>query len=273
MSRTAVGDGTELHHEERGAGRPLVMLHGWTFSGRFFHRNAERLADHARVVTIDLRGHGESDKPGHGYRVGRLAKDVYDVLEALDLTDVTLLGWSLGCPVIWSYLELFGAHRLAQAVFVEQTPRQYYGPDWSYAHATCYDDAGLARTQTQIELAAEDYDRQQIDTIVHRPLPDDERRLLLAEMAKCPPRVRNAVMADHTRLDWRDLLPTIALPSLVLVARRDAVMPWQGPAHVGRAIPGARTVFFEESGHALFLDEPDRFDETVADFLREGGSR
>lgn len=96
-----------------------------------------------------------------------------------------------------------------------------------------------------------------------------ERELFLAEMATCPPRVRNAVMADHTRHDRRDLLPTLDLPTLVCVARQDRVFDWRGPAWVGEHVPGARTEFFEESGHALVLDEPDRFD-GVAGFPAEG---
>lgn len=64
-----------------------------------------------------------------------------------------------------------------------------------------------------------------------------------------------------------DLLPTVQLPSLVLVACKDEVFPLQGPVYVGEAIPGALTVFFEESSHALFFDEPEKFNEIVACFI------
>ncbi|OQS13329.1 hypothetical protein B0T44_19715 [Nocardia donostiensis] len=76
------------------------------------------------------------------------------------------------------------------------------------------------------------------------------------------PLARNAVMADHTRADWRDLLPTLDLPALVLVARKDKVFDWHGP-HV----PGARTASFDNSSHALFLDEPEKFDQVVGAFV------
>ncbi|MGI5171653.1 alpha/beta fold hydrolase [Spirillospora sp. CA-253888] len=259
-------DGTRLHYRESGSGAPLVMIHGWTFSGRFFDRSAAVLAEHAHVVRVDLRGHGDSDKPEHGYRVSRLAKDLFDLLESLDLDGATLLGWSLGCPVIWSYLELFGSHRVAAAVFVEQTPRQYYAVDWRYAHAACFDDAALAALQAQVSADPAGQDRRQLTTIMLTEPDADQRELFLAEMAKCPPRVRNAVMADHTRADWRDVLPTFRLPTLVLVARQDRVFDWRGPAWVGEHVPEARTVFFDNSSHALFLDEPDKFDRAVAGF-------
>lgn len=267
MPDVMTNDGVRLHYEEKGEGRPLVMIHGWTFSGRFFRCNVDALAEHAPVITLDLRGHGDSEKPGHGYRVPRLAKDLDDLLDGLDLSDATVLGWSLGCPVIWSYLELFGDRRLAGAVFVQQSPRQYYALDWKFAHASCYDDASLANTQAQVELNTAEFDRQQLASIMAASPTDPERDMFLSEMAKPPPEARNAIMADHTRYEWRDLLTTIRLPSLVLVACRDAVFPWQGPAYVGEAIPNAETVFFEESSHALFLDEPEKFNETVRSFV------
>lgn len=108
-------DGVRLFYDDIGRGRPLVLIHGWTFSGRFFHRNVPVLAENARVITVDLRGHGRSDKPDRGYRIPRLAADLRDLLLELDLRDVTLLGWSLGAPVIWSYLELFGRDNYAHA--------------------------------------------------------------------------------------------------------------------------------------------------------------
>ena len=74
-------------------------------------------------------------------------------------------------------------------------------------------------------------------------------------------------MRDHTNLDWRDFIPTIKLPTLVCVARHSLIFDWQGSAWVGESIPGARTEFFENSGHMLFWDEPDKFNKLVGDFV------
>ena len=74
-------------------------------------------------------------------------------------------------------------------------------------------------------------------------------------------------MRDHTNLDWRDFIPTITLPTLVCAARHSLVFDWQGNTWVGENIPGARTEFFENSGHMLFWDEPDKFNKLVGDFV------
>ncbi|GBQ11571.1 alpha/beta fold hydrolase [Swaminathania salitolerans] len=267
MPHIIASDGTKLHYREQGHGRPLVMLHGWTFSGRFFHRNVPVLSEKARVITVDLRGHGESDKPDHSYRIARLAADLRDLLEALELEDVTVLGWSIGCPIIWSYLELFGKARLRDAIFVQQTPRQYYSSSWKSGHAACYDQAGLSETIQKLTLDPEGFDRQNLSDCLATTLGEDERAMLLSEMAKSPAHARAAMMADHTTQDWRDVLPHLDLPSLMMIAEKDAVLVPEGPAWVADNMPNCTALRFSESSHMIFLDETDKFNRAVEEFI------
>ncbi|MCC9135769.1 alpha/beta fold hydrolase [Pontibacter silvestris] len=267
MSHITTNDGVQLYYEEAGEGRPLMMIHGWTFSGRFFARNVPVLAKHARVITVDLRDHGRSGKPGHGYRVARLAADLRDLLIALDLQDTVLLGWSLGAPVIWCYMELYGQEHVAAAVFVQQSPRQYFTPDWKLGHNKCYDAETLATIIAQLQNVPEKYDEQNLVNCMEQQPSEEERKMLLDEMAMSPVDARIHIMADHTVKDWRDLLLHLNLPALMLVARQDSVFPPEGPAWVGEHMPNASNVFFEESSHMLFHDEPEKFEQVVSGFL------
>ncbi|BAT18592.1 peroxidase [Asaia bogorensis NBRC 16594] len=267
LPKITASDGTTLHYKEQGSGRPLIMIHGWTFSGRFFHRNIPALAEKARVITLDLRGHGESGKPDHSYRIARLAADLRDLIAQLELDDVTVLGWSIGCPIIWSYLELFGKAHLRNTIFVQQTPRQYFSAEWKYGHAACYDQAGLAETIQKLTLTPEAFDQQNLADCLATTLSHDERTMLLAEMAKSPAHARAAMMADHTMHDWRDLLPHIDLPALMMVARKDAVLVPEGPAWVAENMPKCDVLHFENSSHMLFIDETAKFNQAVLEFL------
>ena len=83
------------------------------------------------MIAIDQRGHGESEKPGFGYKIHRLSKDLHELLISLDLTDVTVLGHSMGCSVIWGYWELFGADRLAKIILVDEPPHLTSNPAWT----------------------------------------------------------------------------------------------------------------------------------------------
>ncbi|WP_429500120.1 alpha/beta fold hydrolase [Robbsia andropogonis] len=260
-------DGIRLYHTDRGTGKPLVLLHGWSFSGSVFDPVIPALTENARVISVDLRGHGESDKPHHGYRVSRLAADLRELITTLDLREATLLGWSVGGAVIWSYLELFGDERIAKLVLAQQTPRQFAARDWKWAHAQCFDPVNLAVTMTMMQADVSAFDRQNIADCVHRAATADERAAWIAQTSRCPIHARVALMTDHGQHDWRDFIPTISLPTLVLAACKDPVFPAEGVAWVGKHIPGARTVYFENSSHMLFHDEPERFVESVREFL------
>lgn len=112
-------DGVALRYTAAGAGRPLVLVHGLWQSSEQFRHQLDELSSLCRVIGYDHRGHGESDKATHGYTVHRLAADLQQVLTTLDLSDVVLAGHSLGCQVMWAYLELFGTDRLSKLVFAD----------------------------------------------------------------------------------------------------------------------------------------------------------
>lgn len=269
MGTYRTSDGVMLHYEDVGSGRPIVLIHGWSGSGQVFCKNVGALAQDARVIVPDLRGHGLSDKPGRGYRVARLAKDLYDLLEALKLDGATLVGCSMGAAVIWSYLELFGPRRVARIVLVDQSPRQYAAPDWAWGSTGCYDAASLATLCADLRADARGTTKEIITSALAEPPGPEALAFFLDEMMRCPVEARIEIMADHTHLDWRDLLPQITIPALVLVGRKSRIFPWQGSAWAGHAIPGAQTVFFENSGHWLYFEEPEKFNEEVRRFAKE----
>ena len=78
-------DGVNLSYIEAGSGQPLVMVPGWSQTAAQWHHQIEAFAQTHRVIALDMRGHGESDKPGHGYRVYRLSQDLRDAMVALDV--------------------------------------------------------------------------------------------------------------------------------------------------------------------------------------------
>jgi len=124
-------DGVTLRYEEAGSGKPLVCIPGWSQTAAQFKHQLGGLSARYRVIAVDMRGHGESDKPDNGYTIQRLAKDVQDLLVARNLTDVTLMGHSMGSSVIWSYWQLWGQDRLSKLIFVDQMPMITADPRWS----------------------------------------------------------------------------------------------------------------------------------------------
>ena len=113
----------ELYYEDHGSGRPVVLIHGYPLSGRGWDRQVPFLLDHGyRVITYDRRGFGQSSQPATGYDYDTFAADLRTLLTTLDLTDVTLVGHSMGTGEVTRYLGRFGSERIAKGVLVSPIP-------------------------------------------------------------------------------------------------------------------------------------------------------
>ena len=120
---TENGSDIDLYYEDRGTGKPIVLVHGWPLSGASWERQSAALlkAGH-RVITYDRRGFGRSSQPAEGYEYDTLAKDTWHLLEALDLKDVTLVGFSMGGGEVARYLGKYNEGRVTKAVFMSAIP-------------------------------------------------------------------------------------------------------------------------------------------------------
>jgi pimeloyl-ACP methyl ester carboxylesterase len=120
---TENGSNIDLYYEDRGTGKPVVLIHGWPLSGASWERqSAALLAAGYRVITYDRRGFGKSSQPAEGYEYDTLAKDTDQLLEALDLQDVTLVGFSMGGGEVARYLGKYNQGRVTRAVFMSAIP-------------------------------------------------------------------------------------------------------------------------------------------------------
>jgi len=109
----------EIYYEDHGSGSPVVLIHGWPLNGDAWEKQtAAFLSAGHRVITYDRRGFGRSSKPGVGYNYDTFAADLDTLLNALDLTDVSLVGHSMGTGEITRYIGKYGTKRLLKAVLI-----------------------------------------------------------------------------------------------------------------------------------------------------------
>jgi non-heme chloroperoxidase len=267
-------DGYKLRYQEAGSGKPLVCIPGWSQTAAQFKHQLSGLSDRYRVIAVDMRGHGESDKPDHGYSIARLSKDVHDLLADLSLADVTLLGHSMGCSVIWSYWELFGAERLAKLVLVDQMPFITANPAWSpeekEASGALFDANSL---YTNINaLAGPDGVKTTegfIGAMFTGAYAKDEVAWVIKQNLKLPRAYAARLLYDHATRDWRRLIPRINVPTLV-VGGKTSLVPWKSQVWIAKQIPGSRLEIFEEGeggNHFMFMENPQKFNRIVREFI------
>ena len=264
MNRFVASDGTAIAYEDVGEGRPLVLLHGLMAHSGFFARQQE-LASDFRLISVDLRGHGASKGDGKGATIRELAADVEALAAELDLQDAIGIGWSLGASVLWELLTGPASDRFSGAVIVDMTPRVLNDGGWELGLSR---EACDARTQA-IRSDFPAFAHNAGHAIFAQPLRPELRNLADwagAEFARNDAKAIDSIWSSLVGADYRDVLGRIRQPTLIV---RGAQSQLYGPGtaeHLAGALPDARCVRFDESGHAPQLEQPDLFNRTIRDF-------
>ena len=267
-------DGVRLEYDDNGGdGIPLILLHGWGQTRAMF-REQRRLGDGRRIVSVDFRGHGCSEKPDHGYRIARFAADLRDLVGHVGADQVDVLGWSMGASVIWSYLDLFGTERIRSIVLVDQ-PAAVAAVPWM--SETEQEDSGAIFPVEALTQLARDIHSDTTGAVTEAFVrgmfsgqPDPELWDFVArEIQKTPAAHAATLLFDHGTQNWLDVLPRINRPTLVIGCHGSHV-PADSQRFIADRIPGATLHVFGDDvarSHFPFLENPAPFNAVVERFL------
>ncbi len=269
---TISSNGIELNHEDTGGtGPPVVLIHGWPLSGASWSEQVPALtaAGH-RVITYDRRGFGGSEKPPFGYDYDTLAADLDGLLTGLDLTGVTLVGFSMGGGEVARYLGTYGAERVAGAVFAAAVPPYLLAVDGN-------PDGGLPEEDAEGMKAGARDDRDGfLDGFTTTfftaggevKVSEEQRKQAIALAAQAGDEALLACIDSFARTDFRGDLDTITVPTLVIHGDSDAIVPFEvSGKRTGETVPGARTVAIEGGPHGLNVSHAAEFNQALLDFL------
>ncbi|MFZ1125164.1 MAG: alpha/beta hydrolase [Candidatus Baltobacteraceae bacterium] len=268
------GGGTGLHAVESGnpAGRPILLVHGWSQSHASWARQlaSPALSERFRLVALDLRGHGDSEKPAGLYADSQLwADDIRLTLEALALDGAVLCGWSYGGYVLNDYLRCYGGARLGGLHYVSaatdaggRMPYRFMGKGWEGILPAPGATGPSAYSEGAEEAAA--VMRTFVRRCFARPPEFPAELTMLGISLSTPPRVRRELFARKLRND--DVLGAVTLPALVTHGARDAIVDVETGRHIAGRIAGARLSLYEDAGHMPFWEESDRFERELAEF-------
>lgn len=261
---TETVNGAELYYETSGEGTPVLFLHGVMMGGRFFLEQLDGLPEGYRSIVLDFRGHGRSEKTETGHTVPTYAADVEEFLEANGLDDVVLVGWSMGALVGWEYVDQFGTDRLRGYVVVEQQPADLEGDDYEHGvfdFPELVDLMELAQTDPH-ELAG-----IFVDQMIHGEASPELTRLMFDEISRVPPAIKSAILFDQSVRDYRDVLGDVDVPTLVCVGEDGTLVDPDGVTYVADHTPDATVERFADSSHCPFLEEPERFNDVLTEFV------
>ena len=264
--------GVTLHYEDTGGtGRPVVLIHGWPLSGAAWKDNVPDLvAAGYRVVSYDRRGFGASGKPFTGYDYDTLSDDLAALLTRLDLTDVTLVGFSMGGGEVARYLARHGADRVHSVVFASAVPPYLLhtseNPDGPLTKTEAakmtaqltaskdgfFDDFMTTFFTANGEVVVSDQQRQEA-----RALADDASKPAALE-----------AMAAFGFTDFRKDLATVTVPTLVIHGDADATVPFEGSGRrTHEALPHSELHVIAGGPHGINVSHREEFDRVLVDFL------
>ena len=248
-------DGVRLHYIEAGQGRTIVLVPGWTMPAWIWDAQIADFAHRFRVIAFDPRAQGDSAVAPDGYEPFRRGQDIAELLAASGPGPVLLVGWSLGVLDALAYVHTHGDARLAGLVLVDNSVGEEPPPLPTRPLAV---GGGGAAPSRPVWM------RRFVASLFARPPPPAWLDRLTAACLRTPAPAAAALLRYPVpRSFWKDAVYATARPVLYVVTPRFA-----GQAeNLRRHHPAAEAVVLHGVGHALFVDDPARFDALVADFI------
>lgn len=258
-------DGMRIHCLVRGAGPSLLFVPGWTIPAEVWQHQITHFSRSNRVVAMDPRAQGRSSQTGEGLFPAARARDIKAVVDHLRLAPVVLVGWSMGVAEVVSYIDQFGTSDLDGIVLVDGNA----GIDLDSEMAL-----GMLKFAGELQKRRLELTPVVIQGMFRHQANQEFIKQMTDASLKMPTSAALALVLGSLTADLRPVLPKIDRPALVAVTADE---PWvQVYRDMAARIPKARLELFPDAGHALFVDEPDKFNRLLSEFLsivRGNGSR
>ena len=265
MPNINLNEKINLHYIENGSGRPVIFVHGVWMSGKYFYKQVEELGKEFHAISIDLRGHGRSSQSTDGHTMSSYAKDLRAFIQKKNLEKIVLVGWSMGCMVIWDYFQQFGNADVSATVFVDQSPSDFKWPDWELG---VFDLSSLISMMSDVQTDRDQVFKNFIPMLFKEPPSEEDMKWMLEESMLMPATIASSVLFDQTMQDYREKLSHVNVPTLVISGgSQGKLLPVDSVKFIHHKINGSQFSVYENTNHCPFLEETDRFNNEIMKFI------
>lgn len=257
-------DNINFAYTDTGAGRPVVLLHGYPFNRSLWNEQIAALSGSYRVIAPDLRGFGESDSSDGPSTMNRMAQDVALLLDHLEIPRVRIGALSMGGYVALAFYKQFASR--VRALILADTRAQ---ADTEEAKQNRAQQAEKALSEGMAGIADAMLPKLLTpETVSKRP---EIVKRIRDMMLKTKPEGAAAALRGMAERDDQTSLK-ISVPTLIIVGAEDAITPVADSEKMKHAIPGSRLVVLENAGHVSNLERTEKFNEALLDFLSDSSS-
>lgn len=266
MAYCEVESDVRLYYEDFGAGRPFLFIHGGGMSHEMWEQQVYNLTDDFRVISADLRGHGDSDKPAHGHTFERLTQDMEVLVTRLGISDINVVCHGIG-GYVGILLALKRPELVARLVLVSSGARFVGGDSERGGFSTELWESytrGMARSKAEATATLVE------GTFFHVDPGPAVRQAVINVMMQWSIYAMKMLGRDLEKIDLESKLGMLRVPTLVLHGVHDRKQRFSGAAHLCSKIPGARMTPFENSAHNPQLEEAEKFNRELRNFVTAG---
>jgi non-heme chloroperoxidase len=275
MSKLTVGTENnapiELHYEDHGAGKPVVLIHGWPLSGRSWENQVPALVEAGyRVITYDRRGFGNSSQPWEGYDYDTFAADLDALLSYLDLHEVALVGFSMGGGEVVRYIGNYGETRIAKAVLASAVPPFLGKTDDNPEGAL--DAAGIKGFLDGVKSDRikflDDFTTGFFSAGGTLTVSEPQRQYAVAIASFASPKGTADCITAFGMTDFRGDVAKINVPTLVIHGDSDAIVPFEASGkRSAELIKGAQLHVINGGPHGINASHAQEFNHVLIAFL------
>lgn len=261
----------KIYYEDYGKGKPVVFIHGWPLSGSMWEYQVTQLPQQGlRCITYDRRGFGKSDRPFDGYDYDTLAGDLKSLLEELDITDVTLVGFSMGAGEIAKYFSLYGGKRVSKVVIVSGVTPYMLKTDSNPEGVPQEEFDKMAKAMIEDRPAfMENFNKDFFSvSLTNHPVSDAFLANSLTKVMDASPIATLECAKSFSSTDFRKDVVKINVPTLIIHGNNDKTVPVKPTGEESaRLIKGARFIIYEGAPHGLWYTEKDKLNQDLIDFI------
>ncbi|MBW4457573.1 MAG: alpha/beta hydrolase [Nostoc indistinguendum CM1-VF10] len=261
----------DIYYEDFGAGQPIVLIHGFPLSGHSWEKQVGVLLDKGyRVITYDRRGFGNSSQPSFGYDYDTFAEDLNTLIAKLDLCDVALVGFSMGTGEVTRYLGKYGSERVSKAVLMAPVPPFLLKTDDNPEGVDRSVFDGIMKSIVEDRpayLSTFFKDFYNVDVLLGKRISEDAIQMSWNVAAGASAKgTLDCVPSWLT--DFRDDLPRIDVPTLIIHGDADRILPFDSTAaRLPKLIKDSRLVVIPGGPHAINWTHADQVNPVLLDFL------
>ena len=265
-------DDNNLYYKDWGAGRPVILMHGWPLSADSFDDAGMALANAGyRAIAYDRRGFGRSDQPWDGYNYDTFADDLADVFAATGAKDATVVGFSMGGGEVARYLSRYAGKDVAQAVLISSVvPFMLKTPDNPEGvPQSVFDEMTAGMKKDRAHFFAGFFKTFYGVGLVSHPVSDEllENSRTVALMASLKATLASAEAFATT--DFRPDLPAFTVPTLLIHGTADKTVPIDASARqTVKAVPQAKLLEYDGEPHGLFATAKERMIADLLEFVK-----